>query len=59
MTTYKAINFKRDYEMINVKFIQVLDNDVLNDKYWQTCKESEIDCEELWKQGNKIMFGYL
>lgn len=59
MTTYKQINFKRDYEATSIKFIQVLDNEVLNPEIWQVCEESEIDCQQLWKEGNKIMFGYL
>lgn len=59
MTTYKQINFKRNYECTNIKFIQVLDNEVLNPEYWVVCDESEIDCNQLWKEGNKIMFGYL
>ena len=59
MTTYKQINFKRNYECTNIKFIQVLDNEVLNSEQWVVCDESEIDCNQLWKEGNKIMFGYL
>lgn len=59
MTTYKQINFKRNYECTNIKFIQVLDNEILNTEYWVVCDESEIDCNQLWKEGNKIMFGYL
>ena len=59
MTTYKQINFKRNYECTNIKFIQVLDNEILNAEYWVVCDESEIDCNQLWKEGNKIMFGYL
>jgi hypothetical protein len=58
MKTYKQINFKRDYEATNVKFIQVLDDSVLDSKYWIECNESEIDCNQLWKEGSKIMFGY-
>jgi hypothetical protein len=59
MTTYKQINFKRNYECTNVKFIQVLDNEVLDPKVWEVCDELEIDCDQLWKQDNKVMFGYL
>lgn len=57
--TYKQINFKRNYECTNVKFIQVLDGEQLDSNIWVECDESEIDCNQLWKQGNKIMFGYL
>jgi len=57
--TYRQINFKRDYECTNVKFIQVLDGEQLDSNIWVECDESEIDCKQLWKQGNKIMFGYL
>ena len=59
MTTYKHKNFKRNYEMTNIKFIQVLDNEVLDPQYWEVCDESEIDCDQLWKEDNKIKFGYL
>lgn len=59
MTTYKQKNFKRNYEVTNIKFIQVLDNEVLNPEYWEVCDESEIDCSQLWKEDNKIKFGYL
>lgn len=59
MTTYKKINFKRDYETTNIKFIQVLDDEVLDSEIWAKCDSSEIDCSQLWKQGNKIFFGYL
>jgi hypothetical protein len=59
MKTYKQINFKRDYETTNVKFIQVLGDSVLDAKYWVECDELEIDCKQLWKEGDLIMFGYL
>lgn len=59
MTTYKQIAFKRDYQSTNVKFIQVIDDEVLNPKIWTVCEPSEIDCSQLWKQDNKIMYGYL
>lgn len=59
MTTFKQINFKRCNETTNIKFIQVLDNSVLDPKIWVVCDESEIDCNQLYKQGDKIMFGYL
>jgi len=59
MTTFKQINFKRDYEATNVKFIQVSDETILDPKYWVVCDESEIDCDQLWKEGNKRMFGYM
>ena len=59
MTTYRQKNFKRNYEVTNIKFIQVLDNEVLNPEYWEVCDESEIDCMQLWKEDNKIKFGYL
>jgi len=59
MTTYKQKNFKRNYECTNVKFIQVLDNEVLDSNIWEVCLDSEIDCSQLFKEGNKIMFGYL
>ena len=59
MTTYKKINFKRDYETINVKFIQILDNEIPNPEIWVECNESEINCDQLWKEGNKILYGYL
>jgi len=45
--------------MTNIKFIQVLDNEVLDPQYWEVCDESEIDCDQLWKEDNKIKFGYL
>jgi hypothetical protein len=59
MTTYKQKNFKRNYDSTSVKFIQVLNNEVLNPEFWQVCEDSEIDCNQLWKEGDKIMFGYL
>lgn len=59
MTTFKQINFKRDHETTNVKFIQVSDETILDPKYWVVCDESEIDCDQLWKEGNKRMFGYM
>ena len=59
MKTYKQINFKRNYEVTSIKFITVLNEDVLDPKIWELCDESEIDCNQLWKQDNKIMFGYL
>lgn len=59
MTTYKQKNFKRDYEATNIKFIQVAGDEILDSKYWVVCDSSEIDCNQLWKEGNKIMYGYL
>jgi hypothetical protein len=59
MTTYKQKNFKRNYDSTSVKFIQVLNNEVLNPEFWEVCEDSEIDCNQLWKEGDKIMFGYL
>jgi hypothetical protein len=59
MKTYKQKNFKRNYEYTNIKFIQVLDNEILNSDIWELCNDSEIDCCQLFKQDNKIMFGYL
>jgi len=59
MTTYKQKNFKRDYECTNVKFITVLDDEQLDANIWERCNENDIDCDQLYKQGNKIYFGYL
>jgi hypothetical protein len=59
MTTYKQINFKRNYECTNIKFIQVLNDEILDPKVWEVCEEEEINCSQLWKEGDKIMFGYL
>ncbi len=59
MKTYKQINFKRNYECTNIKFIQVLDNQELDSNIWELCNESEIDCGQLFLQDNKRMFGYL
>ena len=59
MTTYKQINFKRNCECTNVKFIQVLDDEQLDANFWQICDDDEINCDQLYKQGNKIYFGYL
>ena len=59
MKTYKQKNFKRNYECPNIKFVQVLDNEILNNDIWEVCNESKIDCGQLFKQDNKIMFGYL
>lgn len=58
-TTYKQINFKRNYDCTNIKFIQVLDETKLDSTVWVECDESEIDCKQLWKQGNQIMYGHL
>jgi hypothetical protein len=61
MSTYQQKNFKRNYNCTNVKFIQVLDNEQLDSNIWELCDEDEIDedCDQLYKQGNKIYFGYL
>ena len=59
MRTYKQINFKRNYDCTNIKFIQVLDGEVLDSKVCVECDEIEIDCDQLYKQDNKVMFGYL
>jgi hypothetical protein len=59
MKTYKQKNFKRNYDCTNIKFIQVLDNQELDSNIWEVCDESEIDCNQLWLQDNKRMFGYL
>jgi len=57
MKTFKAINFKRDYEITNVKFVQCNENP--NSTIWVECEASEINCEQLYKQDDKIYFGYL
>ena len=59
MKSYKQKNFKRDYQSTNVKFITVLDDEQLDANIWELCDENDIDCDQLWKQGNKIFFGYL
>ena len=60
MTVYKNKNFKRDYESTNIKFIEVLDDKELDfGTGWEICEDFEIDCEQLYKQGNKIFYGYL
>jgi len=58
MKTYKQKNFKRDYEITNIKFIQT-DLDVLNKEIWVECEYSEIDCELLYKEENLLRYGYL
>jgi hypothetical protein len=59
MTAYKQKNFKRNYECTNIKFIQVLNDEILDSNVWEECNESEIDCNQLYKQGEKILYGYL
>ena len=57
--TYKQINFKRTYDCTNIKFIQVSDNEHLDSKIWELCDADEIDCDLLWKEGNRRLYGYL
>lgn len=61
MKTFKQINFKRNYETTNVKFIQCSENP--NASIWVECNESEIDVQQLWIEndntGRKILFGHL
>lgn len=61
MKTFKQINFKRDYETTNVKFIQCFENP--NASIWVECNEAEIDCQQLCIEngntGRKILFGHL
>ena len=59
MATFKKIDFKRNYEMTCIKFVQVSDSETLDSKEWIECDESEIDCNQLYKQANKTFFGYM
>ena len=59
MKTFKQKNFKRNHECTNVKFIQTLDGSILDANFWVECDESEIDCNQLWKEGQYIKYGYL
>jgi len=64
MRTFKCINFKRNYDCINVKFIQA--NHDMDKNVWIECDEQELidsDCTELTTvEGQGLiekMFGYI
>lgn len=57
MKTFKVINFKRDYETTNIKFIQSETNP--NPKIFVECDSNEINCEQLYIQAGVRYFGFL
>jgi hypothetical protein len=65
MKTFKQKNFKRDYEVTNVKFIQckVNPDKAFGSDLWVECEASEIDCQQLWREydlnGEVIKYGHL
>jgi hypothetical protein len=64
MKTFKAINFERNYECTNVKYVRALSNP--DPKNWEECEDhliSEDNANEVFQiySGDKtqIMYGWL